>query len=445
MRVLMLQFASPASGEILPTFSHNLGVLAALLKADGFSCRLCTLSGYKPDQLQAALERHDPQVVLVEIDLFNITAAHRTIADISRARKIPIVVCGQYATCRPGKAMSTPGVRALLLGEYDLPGLALMRALRDGKVEQPIAGVWTNTAAGLLRGPVAALTENLDSLPPPDRELFDYGRCVQSTRQACFKVGRGCPQWCAFCVNDWYMDIYHDKGTFVRRRSVENVLEEVHSVVMAYQAAAEVKFYDHCFATDAEWLRRFTQAYPRRCALPYRCFVPVTCVTPEVAQLLAASNCRSVSTHVGAGSRFIRDEVLSIHISNERVVEACQILRQSGLSLTVEVFVGSPYESEITVEETLVLLRRCQADRVISRVFYPAPGTRAAELCAENGWISGRGEDNYRTGHSVLDMPSLPAERIDMLASKLPSMVGQQSMLGRMLHRIIRPRHNPLR
>lgn len=442
MRVLIVQFVSPELDAALPSFSHSLGVLSALLKAEGIECRLAALPGYRQDLLRSALAAARADVALVDIDSYSITAAHRTLAEIAASWKCPIVVCGQYATCRPSQAIGIPGVKALLLGECEASGLALMKAFRDGDgaPETPIPGVWAHGPKGLVRGPLAPLREDLDSLPWPDRDLFDYARLVAATREAGFKVGRGCPQWCAFCVNDWYMDLYGDKGCFVRRRSVRNVLEEVRAVALRYPAATSVVFYDHCFATDLEWLRSFSQAYPNRCALPYRCFVPLACVTPEVAALLASSHCRWVQTHVGSGSRFIREEILSIHAANERVVEACQILRQAGLSLTVDVFAGSPYESEITIEETLALLRRCQADHVNAKVFYPTPGTRAAELCAENGWTSGRGEDNYWHRRSVLDMPSLKAAQIDQLAAKLPAMVGGRSVLGRMLHRIIQSR-----
>lgn len=439
MRVSIIQFVAPSASEPLPRFSHDLGVLSAILKADGFSCKLCTLPGCRPDLLQAALSAFLPNAIIVEIGSYSVTAAHRTIS-IIQSSGLPVIVCGQFATCRPSQAISIPGVHSLLLGEYDRSGPELLRAIRDGRPHATIDGVWSHTPQGLVRGPVPRLNEALDSLPAPDRELFDYDRIVHATHEVGFKIARGCPQWCAFCVNDWYMDVYDDKGPFVRRRSAANLCEEVHAVAMRYPAANMARFYDHSFATDLNWLRDFSDAYPRRSALPYRCFVPISCVTPEIARLLAASNCRRVSTHIGSGSKFIREEILSIHAGNERVVEACQILRQAGLAVSIDVFIGSPYESEITLEETRELLRRCQPDDIHSHVFYPTHGTRAAELCHENGWTTGRGEENYWLGQSVLDMPSLKAGQINALAAKMPSMVGGQSVLGRMLQRIIRSR-----
>ncbi|MFB3892199.1 MAG: radical SAM protein [Phycisphaerae bacterium] len=438
--MLIVQFGPPGPGDALPVFSNSLGILAALLKREGIQTGLAAFGGHHSEAVRAALARHLPDCVLVDINPYSATAAHRTIADIAQM-KLPVVVCGHYATCRPTKAVSIPGVSALLLGEYDNSGPDLFKAIRDGRSLAGIAGAWVHSDGALVRGPVAPLVEDLDSLPFPERDIFDYARLARLTRQASFKVARGCGNWCASCFNDWYMDLYCEKGRFARRRSVGNVLEEVHSVVARHPEVSSVAFYDHGFAADSAWLGEFADAYPRRCALPFRCFVPIHLVTAELAASLASAHCRWVHTQIGSGSRFIREEILSMHARDDQIVRACGALHDAGLSVTADVFVGSPYESEITVEETLTLLRRCEVDEVRSRVFYPTPGTRAAEVCAENGWISGRGEENYWLEKSVLDMPSLPAARIDAIAAKLPALVGAgHGILGKLIRRIIPPR-----
>jgi len=208
-----------------------------------------------------------------------------------------------------------------------------------------------------------------------------------------------------------------------------------------------VSFYDHCFATDLEWFRGFAADYPRRSALPYRCHVPLMRVSGEVAALLAGSLCRWVHVHLGSGSRFIREEILSMEIGDEEIVEACRVLRQAGLHVVAEVFVGCPYESEITVEETLNLVRRAQAHQIHPRVFYPTPGTRAAELCAENGWISAGPQDAYWHQRSVLDMPSMSRDHIEAIVSKFPRLLRRPEAGGvhKLLDKVSRSRRRGLR
>lgn len=426
MRLMVLQFVNPVQDEPLAEFSNDLGILSALLKADGFDCSLTALGGYRKQLLDAAVEQHRPDVVLAELTPYSITAAHRTIVDLAQQHSLPVVVCGAYATCRADQAVSIPGVRALALGEYQQSLVELLRAWRDGGPVAGIKGLWVHVADGWVKNPPADLLEDLDSLPHADREIFDYARIVRETGELHFKAARGCPQWCAFCVNDWYMDLYAGCGRFVRRRSVGHLLDEVAAVRARYDGAGSVTFYDHCFAMDADWLAEFAAEYPRRCSLPYRCCVSLDLVNEATAAMLSDSLCRSVHVRIGSGSRFIREEVLSMHVADEQIVDACRVLRQAGLRVSAEVFVGCPYESQITVEETLSLVRRCEADQVAARVYYPAPGTRAAELCAENGWTTASRDEDFWAQRSVLNMPSMPAEHIDAVARNYSYLLGHR-------------------
>ena len=447
MQVLLLQFVAPGHDTPLSVFSHCLGTLGATLGAEGFACRLVTLAGHQPEVLSSAIIEHRPRYVLAELDLYSVDAAHRTIADIAERFSIPVGVLGRYATCLPTQAASIPGVSALVLGEYEAPAAALLRAARDRTEAEGLDGLWVNSPDGLVKGKLAPPAGDLDQCPFPDRDMFNYQQIIDATGQADFKVARGCGLWCAYCINDWYMDLYAGAEPFVRRRSPANVLDEIRQVVARYHGVTSVGFYDHCFAADADWLRRFAEEYPRRCVLPYRCHVRLDHVTPEIAAALKRSMCRTVHVQLGSGSRFIRDEIFSMRLTDEDIVRACGILRQAGLTVSAEVFVGCPYESEITIAETLALVRQADVDEIHPRVYYPTPGTRAAELCAENGWTSGRSESNYWRQRSVLDMPALSANEIGAVVERFARLLkGRlETGLGKLLAKVSRRRRKGLR
>ncbi len=439
MRLSILQFIDPGLLNPLPEFSHSLGVAAALLKADGFDVSLITQSAYDAERLRQAIIQQRPQYILADLSPCNVTPARRAIADISSQFSLPVAVVGTFATCRASRAISMPGVTALLPGEFEEAALEFFRAVRDHQDPTGLEGVWINSDTGVVKGLSRPLVADLDSLPAPDRELFDYARIVAATGEAAFKTSRGCSMWCGCCINDWYMDLYDGQEPYLRRRSVERVLNEIAAVTGAYPGVASLRFYDHAFAMDADWLSRFATAYKARFTLPYRCHVRLDKVTPEIAQRLASSGCRWVSTRLGSGSRFIREEVQSLHGTDAQIIEACRVLRRAGLSIEAEVTVGNPYETPIAAEDTLRLLAAADVHKVIPRVFYPVPGTRAAEMCEENGWISGRGEENYWTNRSVLNMPSMPADQIDQLFIKFPLLLKryQKSGLRRFFDRLL--------
>jgi radical SAM superfamily enzyme YgiQ (UPF0313 family) len=281
-----------------------------------------------------------------------------------------------------------------------------------------------------------------ENLPFADRTLFQTVRSVEQTGQLPFSAVKGCPQWCAYCINDWYLDLYPNTDRFVRRRPVEDLIEEIVQTAATYPRARRAVFLNHAFAMEEDWLEEFADAYASRCTLDMQCHVRLNALSPRVLSLLRKSRCTQVHTQIGCGSDFVRNEILTMQTSREQIHEGIAQLRQAGIRVWGDVFIGAPYETEITVEETINMIDQLGLDAVQPKVFHPLTGTRAAELCAENGWISGRGLLGYWQQRSVLDMPSLPAELIHRLYKKLPALIGtrRKRQLRKLLQRSRRKR-----
>ena len=197
-----------------------------------------------------------------------------------------------------------------------------------------------------------------------------------------------------------------------------------------YEGIRRVVFADHGFAADVDWLAELAQAYPQRLSLPFRCHVRLNAARGEVPELLARAGCDAVDVEIGSGSNFIRQDVLAMRTSERDILDGVAALRRAGLSVRGRVFIGAPYESEVSLRETFDLLCRIRLDEVRPRVFYPISGTRAAEICAENGWISGRSEESFFLNQTVLDMPSLRAERINDIAQRFGHLLKRHSGRG---------------
>ena len=453
MRVLIIQFVPPTGAQTLPRYDQELAVAATLLRNGGFDLDLLAMDGYRGEALHDAINRHRPAHVLVDIAPTFVTAARHTIVDITEKHFLPVTVVGVYPTCRPQDAISIPGVIATVVGEYDRAVVRLFRRFRDGGDLTDtgdygeVPGAWLNSEDGLVRSAPAPLAQDLEELPMGDRELFRTAELVAASGVADFQATRGCPNWCAFCLNDWHLDLYAGRGTFHRRRSVRNLLSEIASVVRMYDQIRQIRFLDHAFAADADWLTVFARDYPSQCPLPYRCHVRLDQVTSELPALLARSGCDIADVEIGSGSTFIRDEVLGLRLTRKQIVDGVAALAAEGIRVHGRLFVGAPYESDVSIDEMIDLLAELALDTVHPRVYYPVPRTRAAEICAENGWISGRGEQSFHANRSVLDMPSLPADRIDDIAHRLDTLIRrrQSGSLAGWFRRIRTLASQPLR
>lgn len=418
MRILILQFLPARQYPSGPRFDDALGVASSVLRQDGHATGLLPVTGYDEGRIRLKLAHFRPQIVYADVAGTCVDLAHRTIGYVALRHCLPVVCGGVFATVAPKRALSMPGVQAAVIGEPEVPFPAFIRATVSPDLDTALPGVWLNCDGAVVKHELAPLTEDLDALPDADRSLFAYQRHIDETHEAEVSVGRGCPHFCAYCINDWLMEIYENKGTFVRRRSPDRICDEIDALRHTYDGIRRIRFREHLFALDASWLATFTEVYRRRCGLPFRCHVRANALTEPVATLLAEAGCGFADIEVISGSDFVRNEIFDMELTNPQIVAAFDLLARHGIAARSINYLGTPYASEVSIEESVALNRRVRPSVVEGRVYYPFVGTRAAELCAEEGWISNRGESSYRRDESVLDMPNLRPEVINKLARR---------------------------
>jgi radical SAM superfamily enzyme YgiQ (UPF0313 family) len=419
VRILILQFVPGVRGRPVPRFERQLGTLLSLLVQRGHELSLLGLAGFDVAAVKAALARGLPQLIYADLSPVCVDVARRTLQHVQEHEFIPVVAGGGYPTIDPAACLSLPSVQAVAIGEPDASLVTYLERIKDPAVGQVVLGVWARDERGLDRPELPQLVEDLDSLPLAERELFGYGEYVQRTGEIELAVARGCPQKCAYCVNDRLAGMYAGRGTWVRRRSAENVLEEIDHLRQKYEGVRIVRFLDHAFALDPEWLADFLDAYAARCALPFRCHLRANAADQQTVARLAEVGCKLVDVELISASDFIRNEIFEMELSGEQITATFAWLRAADIRTRVIIYLGSPYESEASLEDTRLLLRELKPDTVDIRPYYPWPGVRATETCRENGWVHGRGEEQFRNDLPGIDMPACRPAKITAFVRRL--------------------------
>jgi anaerobic magnesium-protoporphyrin IX monomethyl ester cyclase len=429
VRILAFQFVPDVRGRPVPRFDPQLGTLLALLERRGHHLSLAGLARFDMTKVKAALARALPQLVYADISAVCVDAARRTLEYLERHEFVPVVAGGQYPTLDPAAALSLPAVRAVAVGEPDASLATYLERRKDPAAGQVVSGVWLRDERGLARPEVPDLVEDLNSLPFAHREAFDYGEIVRQTGQVEIAIGRGCPQRCTYCLNDRIAALYEGRGTWVRRRAPGNILAEIALLREHFAGVERVRFLDHTFAQDAEWLGEFLAAYQQRCGLPFRCHLRANAADEETVQLLAAAGGELVDVEVISGSDFIRNEIFEMDLSGEQIRATFERLRSAGIRSRAIVYLGAPYESEASLADTRALLLEIKPDLADVRPYHPWPGTRAWALCREQGWLHPRGEEQYHDDRTGLDMPACRPELvvgfIRRLRPELPTTIGE--------------------
>ncbi len=412
MRIAVLQFVSAVRHRDVPRFEPNLGTLLSLLRGRGHELSLLGVARYDLPALKAFLARSLPQLIYADISPVCSDVARRTLQHIQDREFLPVVAGGGLATLAPTTCLSLPAVYAIAIGEPDASLVTYLERIKDPAVRQIVQGVWLRDERGLSMPALPALVEELDSLPLAERDLFNYAAHVARTGSIDIAVGRGCPQKCGYCPNEPVSRLYRGHGTWVRRRSPQHVIDEIGRLRSRYAGVRTVRFLDHAFALDESWLGQLLELYGSQCGLPFRCHLRANSLSRQTVERLAAAGCNLADVEVISGSDFIRNEIFAMELSNEQIIESMSLLHAAGIAPRVIVYLGSPYESDASLDETAKLLRLIKPALVDVRPYYPWPGTDAEATVRENGWLHSRGEDQYHDDAAGIHMPACRPEVI---------------------------------
>ena len=395
------------------SYQFGIGMISAMLRKHGHETGLHYMfDRYDTAPLQAELERYQPDVVAFSGVSPQYRYIKRVLSDLAPWKAFTIFG-GIHPTVAPECIEEVPALNAICVGEGEHPMRELGERLQAGRPVDDIPNLWVRRADGsIARNPTRAFVENLDELPFPDRELFDYQGIVDSDfGTALFMFSRGCPYNCTFCSN--HVIRARQCGQYVRFRSVDNCFAEIREVTSKYKTR-QLYFNDDCFTAKLNFLRDFCARYPREFSLPFDVNARPETLNDEVCKLLASAGCRRVSIGIENGSEKFRDEVLGRRQKNERIVQAFDACRRTGLKTKSFNIVGFPYETPEIFQETIDLNARANPDSVILGIFEPYPGTKLYEICRQERFIDPAREETEFVGRTdtVLNMPQFPRQEI---------------------------------
>ncbi len=273
---------------------------------------------------------------------------------------------GWHATMSPDSVFRDADVDGVAVGESEETVLEVLDRTERGASLGGVAGLRTRVADPVPQRP---LVQDLDTIPwfryddvpsylvedegvqtfdtlPPHYGPDRYGYPLISSR--------GCPYNCSFCSVPYLKDVYATTdGRFLRRRSVESVIEElIHARDVL--GANYVWFFDEEFLFHRKWMRSFLPAYRDRVGLPWYCEAhPDSFLDEEFVRLLAESGLMDLEIGIQSAS----PETLKLfnrpHRTQAKLVELSRTFAQTDIAVTYDVILDNPLEKEADVRLTL--------------------------------------------------------------------------------------------
>lgn len=359
--------------------------LSAVLKKAGHDTELVMAADV--ERTVSEILRADPDVVMFSTltatgDFeWSLEVAER----LKRKAKTPLIVFGNlHPTLFPEETMAHGCVDVLCRGEGEFSALELCNRLERGETYSDIAGLWVRTSKGVVRNPVGMLTEDLDVLPFPDRDLYQKYGYFNSLDSIDVIAGRGCPYSCSYCMNTVLREMFLGCGKFLRKHSPSYVIGELEEVKKKFKPRS-FTFVDELFTVNKKWVQEFSGMYRERVGLPFTCNITPDTMDDESLSWLAEAGISRVCMGVETGNEKIRRDLLNKPASNASFEEMARKLHARGIKFLTSSILGLPGETLDDAFGTIEFNRKIKADFVYFTVFQPYPRLPLTEKLQAEG------------------------------------------------------------
>lgn len=375
-------------------FSLGIGYLSSTLKIAGFSTSLIHLTKHiSQSDFISKVKKHNPSLIAFSFFSHQRKDVARYIGYIrDTGIETPIIIGGVHPTTAPEDASKIKGINYLCVGEGEFPILELCMALANNSNsydDSHIPNIWKKDNNKWIKNDIRPLVQDLDLIPFPDRDLFNYASLTDS-KLGVFEVisTRGCPYNCSYCCNHIYQRIYAGKGKYIRFRKIIKVIEEIKEGLKKFPNLKYVNLQDDAFCLDKNYVKEFCEKFKAEIGLKFQINTRVNLIDEDIVRYLSTGGCELIAIGVESGNPKIREEVLNRHMTNEQIYKCIQLCHKYNITVRTYNIVGLPFETIGNVLETIKLNAFSGADSYHVAIFQPYPNTKLYDICVDKGMIS---------------------------------------------------------
>ncbi len=436
MSLEILLISVPIRLRQKPYWYIGVAQIAAAAEAAGHRVQVLDLNMLRPkrEDIPALLKQHNFDVAAISAMVTCFPIVREIASELRRINgNAPIVLGGTLASTSYDLVLENSQVDIAVLGEGEATFVELLDIIENGGDLASANGIAYSNENGISVTGVRDRITNLDEIPFPAYDLFDFSKYLKTFtfpgvpdgKTVPMISGRGCPYECTFCFKT-----FERKVTY---RSPDNILSEIEYLFDRYRIRG-VLFVDDLFVMKKrrvlDFCRKLIDSGMR---LKWGCLGRAGIVDKEVIEALKESGCVWMGYGFESGSQKMLD-TMKKGITVEQAEEAVRLTHDSGMICSPTFMIGIPGETNETVMETVGFFER--TDILPTRLFIanPYPGTELYDRAVRDGRIP----DRLKFLNEIGDATDMSLNMTDMNDDELLGLRREAELL---IHRNYYKRH----
>ena len=284
---------------------------------------------------------------------------------------IKIVMGGPHVTIFPMDAIKNEFVDFVVVGEGEKTFVELIDAIENKKSFAHIKGLVYKEGDKIVQNAARELISDLDKIPFPARDLLKLEhyplRTYDGKPMVTMITSRGCPFNCSYCYKGIFGNIY-------RKRSAENILEEIKYIVNKHNYRC-IYFIDDIFTLDKERLKKLCELILKeKLSIEWQCLSRVDTITKDMLTLMYEAGCRQIHYGIESGNENILKNV-GRETPLNMIRDVVKWTKQAKIRVKGYFMIGLPGDTVATALQTIRFAKELELDDVMFSVTTPFPGT----------------------------------------------------------------------
>ncbi|MFA5142592.1 MAG: radical SAM protein [Candidatus Omnitrophota bacterium] len=356
-------------------------------------CPLNFIEGDIEEEFVKKITRFQPDVIgfsVVEPMFGLMTRLMKCAQEVIKKNNIKVAVGGVHAILAAETFLGEEMIDYISISEGETAFVELCRRIEKKMRTDDVAGFWVKQDGLWIKNGKAPIVD-INNLPSLDLSIFSesylnkpmMGRCY---RTISVEITRGCPYNCSYCADRTLTELFKASGRWYRQKTMQRIEAEFKELIALYNPEFVYIMSESFLSGSIKRIAEFADMY-RKFSIPFWFNTRPEDITEEKARLIKEIGCKRISIGLEHGNEAYRKKFMYRNYSNETFKRACGILTDCGISFSVNLIIGVPFDTREMIFEAIDLLREAGPQGVSTFIFSPYHGSDLRGVAARERMI----------------------------------------------------------